>query len=95
VILGPGIKDYDSGFIVFKKGVLDKVPFPTKKGYGDYFIEFVFKCKKAGFKIKEIPYTFEDRKKGTSKTSASLFGFLVLGLGYLKRIVDIRLEASR
>ncbi|MDP3791555.1 MAG: glycosyltransferase [Candidatus Omnitrophota bacterium] len=94
-LLGFDIKDYDSGFIVFKKNVLQKVPFPSKKGYGDYFIEFVFKCKKAGFRIKEIPYVFQDRKKGTSKTTASLSGFFSLGFGYLKRIVCIRFAGPK
>ncbi len=95
LLLGFDIKDYDSGFIVLKKDVLQKVPFPSKKGYGDYFIEFVFKCKKNGFKIKEVPYVFQDRKKGESKTAASLPGFFVLGFGYLRRIVSIRFGASR
>lgn len=95
VLLGFDIKDYDSGFIVFKKNVLEIVPFPSKCGYGDYFIEFVFKCKKNGFRIKEVPYIFYDREKGASKTAASLLGFFVLGLGYLKRIISIRFEASR
>lgn len=95
LLLGFGIKDYDSGFIVFKKEVLQKVPFLAKKGYGDYFIEFIFKCKKAGLKIKEVPYVFRDREKGTSKTAANLFGFFSLGLGYLKRIVCIRFGTSR
>lgn len=94
-LLGSEVKDYDSGFIVFKKSVLEKVPFPSKKGYGDYFIEFIFKCKRAGFKIKEVPYIFQDRERGTSKTSASFFSFFILGLGYLRRIVAIRLTASR
>ena len=94
-LLGFDIKDYDSGFIVFKKTVLQKVSFPSKQGYGDYFIEFIFKCKKAGFKIKEVPYVFQDRTKGASKTAASLLGFFILGLGYLMRIVSIRFEASR
>lgn len=95
LLLGFDIKDYDSGFIVFKKNVLQKVPFPSEKGYGDYFIEFIFKCKKRGFKIKEIPYIFQDRKKGTSKTAANLFGFFGLGLGYLRRIVCLRFSASK
>lgn len=93
VLLGFDIKDYDSGFIVFKKNVLEIVPFPSKQGYGDYFIEFIFKCKKNGFKIKEVPYVFQDRKKGVSKTAASFLGFFVLGFGYLRRIISLRLTA--
>ncbi|MBI4707929.1 MAG: polyprenol monophosphomannose synthase [Candidatus Omnitrophica bacterium] len=89
LLLGFDIRDYDSGFIVLKKSVFSKVNFPSH-GYGDYFIEFIYKCKKAGFKVKEIPYIFTDRKLGKSKTQASLLGFFKLGSGYIKRIIAIR-----
>lgn len=95
LLLGFDIKDYDSGFIVLKREVFDKVPFPSKEGYGDYFIDFVYRCKRAGFRIKEVPYIFEDRKIGKSKTAANLVSFLFLGAGYLKRIVAIKFSKTK
>ncbi len=92
LLLGSDIKDYDSGFLLMKKEVLERVTFPAS-GYGDYFIEFVYKCKKAGFKIKEVPYVFRDRQKGRSKTAGSFFGFIRLGLGYIRRIVLLRFSS--
>lgn len=91
IMLGFSIKDYDSGFIVLKRPVLDKVSFPAG-GYGEYFIELVFRCKNAGFKIKEIPYTFRDREKGKSKTAATFFEFFKLGAGYILKIISIRFK---
>ncbi|HTZ11556.1 MAG TPA: polyprenol monophosphomannose synthase [Candidatus Margulisiibacteriota bacterium] len=91
LFLGFAIKDYDSGFIFLKKGVFDKVTFPAREGYGEYFIELIYKCKKAGFKIKEVPYTFKDRERGESKTSAGPIKFTLLGLGYIYRIISLRL----
>jgi dolichol-phosphate mannosyltransferase len=90
LLLGNDIKDYDSGFIVFKRAVLDKVTFPAS-GYGDYFIEFIYKCKRKGFRIKEVPYIFKDRQLGESKTSSGPLKFALLGFGYFLRIIKIRM----
>ena len=92
LLLGFDVKDYDSGFIVMKKSVFDKVPFPSS-GYGDYFIELIYRCKKAGFRIKELPYVFTDREKGESKTSPHLLEFFRLGSGYIMRIIRLRFSA--
>ena len=91
LLLGPDVKDYDSGFIVMKKNVFNKVPFPSS-GYGDYFIELIYRCKKAGFRIKELPYVFTDREKGESKTAPHLLEFFKLGWGYIARIIRLRIS---
>ena len=83
------VKDFDSGFILIKKAVIDKVGFPSS-GYGDYFIELMYRCKKNGFKVKEVPYVFRDREVGESKTAGSLIDFFKLGSGYIIRIIKLR-----
>ena len=71
LVLGGGIGDYDSGFVVIKRRVLDGVSLiPT--GYGAYFIEFVYNCYRRGYSICEVPYHFRDRTKGVSKSMPSL-----------------------
>jgi dolichol-phosphate mannosyltransferase len=88
-VLGGDIKDHDSGFMLMKKSVFDRTPFPPA-GYGDYFIELVYKAKRAGFRIKEVPYIFRDRAQGTSKTAGNILTFLKLGSGYIFRIIKLR-----
>ena len=91
MVLGYGIRDYDSGFVVLQRTVFDKVSIiPT--GYGAYFIEFLYTCRKKGLTVYEVPYVFKDRAKGISKTAASLFRFLKIGVQYVVRIFVARLR---
>jgi dolichol-phosphate mannosyltransferase len=89
LILGYGILDYDSGFILMHRRVLDSVSL-TPAGYGAYFIEFIYACRRKGLKVVEIPYTFTDRLKGVSKSNVNLFQFGFAGLGYIMRILKAR-----
>jgi dolichol-phosphate mannosyltransferase len=85
LVLGYGIKDYDSGFVVLRRTVFDKVSIiPT--GYGAYFIEFLYTCRKKGLTVYEMPYVFRDRAKGVSKSAPNLFRFFKAGMGYVIRI---------
>lgn len=90
-VLGYGIRDYDSGFVVVRRSVFDKVSLiPT--GYGAYFMEFLYTCRRKGLTVKEVPYTFRDRQKGVSKSAPSLLRFLSTGLQYVTRIFVARLR---
>lgn len=91
LVLGYGIKDYDSGFVVLRRSVFDKVSIiPT--GYGAYFMEFLYTCRKKGLTVYEMPYVFRDRAKGTSKSAPSLYRFLKTGMQYVIRIFIARLR---
>ena len=91
LVLGFGIKDYDSGFIILKRKVLNKVTLmPT--GYGSYFVEFIYACCKKGLRVLELPYVFNDRIKGTSKSAPTVWQFLIAGISYGTRIFIARLR---
>ena len=89
LVLGHGILDYDSGFILMHRHVLDSVSL-TPAGYGAYFIEFIYACRRKGLKVVELPYTFTERLKGVSKSNVNLFQFGFAGLGYITRILKTR-----
>jgi dolichol-phosphate mannosyltransferase len=91
LVLGYGIKDYDSGFVVLRRSVFDKVSIiPT--GYGAYFIEFIYTCRRKGLTVYEMPYIFRDRAKGISKSAPSLVKFFSTGMQYVYRIFRARLR---
>jgi len=91
LVLKYGIKDYDSGFVVLKRSVFDKVSIiPT--GYGAYFMEFLYTCRKKGLTVYEIPYVFRDRAKGISKSAPSIWRFFKTGMQYVIRIFIARLR---
>lgn len=90
-VLGGGIKDYDSGFIMLRREVFDQatlLPF----GYGAYFIDFLYTCHKKGLEILEVPYTLVDRKQGSSKSMPNLWQFGLAGLGYVLTIFFARIR---
>jgi dolichol-phosphate mannosyltransferase len=90
-VLGYGIKDYDSGFVVLRRTVFDKVSIiPT--GYGAYFMEFLYTCRRKGLTVFEMPYVFRDRAKGISKSAPSLIKFFTTGMQYVLRIFVARLR---
>jgi dolichol-phosphate mannosyltransferase len=89
LVLGHGILDYDSGFILMHRYVLDSVSL-SPSGYGAYFIEFIYACCRKGLKVIEIPYTFTERTKGVSKSNTNLIKFGIAGFGYITRILKTR-----
>ncbi len=90
-VLGYGIRDYDSGFVVVRRRVFDCVSIiPT--GHGAYFIEFIYACCRKGLRVCEVPYAFTDRTQGASKSFRSLLQFLRLGSEYVWRIFRARLR---
>ena len=91
LVLGYGIKDYDSGFVLIRRSVLDSVTI-IPRGYGEYFIEFVYNACRKGLRVVEIGYHFHDRTVGVSKSAPSLVKFFVAGMWYGVRILTARLR---
>jgi dolichol-phosphate mannosyltransferase len=70
VITGMPIKDATGGFKCFRRQVLESLDLTRVKsdGYG-FQIEINFKAWRKGFRIREIPILFVDRRAGESKMS--------------------------
>jgi dolichol-phosphate mannosyltransferase len=70
LVTGLPVKDATGGFKCFRREVLEAIDLDRVKSNGYSFqIEMSFRAWKKGFKIKEIPIVFEDRKVGQSKMS--------------------------
>ncbi|MEP6683479.1 MAG: polyprenol monophosphomannose synthase [Parafilimonas sp.] len=75
------VKDPTAGFICYKRKVLEAINFNEIKFIGYAFqIEMKFTAWKLGFKLKEVPITFIDRKTGVSKMSKTILKEGVLGV---------------
>ena len=93
IVLNFKIKDYDSGFVAVRREVFDEVKF-NPEGHGEYCIEFLYKCTKKNYRIKEIGYVFTERKLGESKTSQYVYSVFVYGINYIRRILKVRFSES-
>ena len=73
IITGLPLKDSTGGFKCFRREVLEQLPLDTIRSDGYSFqIEVNFLCWKKGFRIKEIPIIFVDRRVGISKMSKKI-----------------------
>ncbi|MCU7550793.1 polyprenol monophosphomannose synthase [Chitinophagaceae bacterium LB-8] len=75
------IWDPTAGFICYSKKVLETINLDEIHFVGYAFqIEMKFAAWKLGFKIKEVPIQFEDRKHGESKMSHNIVKEGILGV---------------
>ena len=81
-LLGLNVKDTNSGFRCFRRSVLENIGVDKITSKGPSIVqEVLFMAHLKGFKIKEIPILFRERKVGTSKLGIpQLFGGYIMVL---------------
>ncbi len=83
------VKDPTAGFVCYNSKVLSAINLSSISFVGYAFqIEMKFAAWRLGFRVKEVPITFRDRKYGASKMSANIIkeginGVLSMQLQYL------------
>jgi len=90
LVLAWSIKDYTSGFILGRKEVFDKID--LRGDYGEYCIDLLYRAKRAGYTILELPYLCVPRQVGESKTATNLWGYLRRGVNYVTTIFRLRFK---
>jgi dolichol-phosphate mannosyltransferase len=82
-MLSPGVSDLTGSFRLYRKDVLTKlIEISVSTGYV-FQMEMMFRAKKLGYKVGEVPITFVDRFFGESKLGAQEIVGYVKGLFYL------------
>ncbi len=84
-VTGFRVNDTTAGFVCYRRRVLETIPLDEVrfKGYG-FQIEMKFTAHKIGFKIKEVPVVFVNRREGTSKMSGGIFSEAFFGVMRLR-----------
>jgi dolichol-phosphate mannosyltransferase len=72
-VLRVPVRDLTGGFKCFRRDVLQAVDLDGvhADGYG-FQIELTYRALRAGFRVKEIPIVFRDRRAGSSKMTARI-----------------------
>lgn len=87
IVLWVKSRDNTSGFILFKKNMLEKLDLDKVfRGYGEYYFTMLYFFRRQGYSFAEIPVYYPMRMTGESKTE-----FFLNLLKYLKLILSIRL----
>jgi dolichol-phosphate mannosyltransferase len=89
IITGLPLTDSTGGFKCFRREALQEMPLDKIRSDGYSFqIEMNYICWKKGFRIKEIPIVFTDRRVGVSKMSRKIVWeavFLVWRLRFMRK----------
>ncbi len=85
-VLGLGVRDVTGGFKCFRAEVLRAVDLPTVRSHGYAFqVELTYRTIRQGFRVREVPITFRDRRYGTSKMNWRIAAEAVLMVPGLRR----------
>jgi len=89
IITGLPVKDATGGFKCFRREALEGIRLDRVHSDGYAFqIEVTFKCWKKGFRIKEVPIVFVDRRAGVSKMNRRII-WEAAGLVWRLRLADL------
>jgi dolichol-phosphate mannosyltransferase len=70
LVLGIPVNDLTGGLKCFRREVLESIDLDSVSSHGYGFqIELTYRAVRKGFRVKEIPITFSDRRLGESKMS--------------------------
>lgn len=85
MVTGFKVNDTTAGFVCYRCKVLETINLDEIrfKGYA-FQIEMKYTAHKIGFKIKEVPVIFVNRREGTSKMSGGIFGEAFFGVMRLR-----------
>jgi dolichol-phosphate mannosyltransferase len=89
-LLGLPIRDLTGGFKCFRREVLEAIDLPSVECTGYAFqIELTYRAFRKGFRVREVPIVFEDRRVGHSKMSRRIV------LEALRKVWSIRASGFR
>ncbi|MBF8266810.1 MAG: hypothetical protein HW388_318 [Dehalococcoidia bacterium] len=70
---GLRVKDATAGFKALRRGVVESIDMGSFRCKGFAFqIEMAYACQRKGFRVAEVPISFVDRGRGTSKLSLAI-----------------------
>lgn len=85
------VNDPTAGFVCYRRDVLKTIPLSKVQFIGYAFqVEMKYRAWKLGFKLKEIPITFVDRKEGVSKMSKGIIKEAIYGVWKMKSFAKER-----
>ncbi len=88
LVLDFSIKDYTSGYVMARREVFDSLD--LRGDYGEYCIDLLYRARRKGFKLKEIPYDCVPRRAGESKTATEISGYFRRGWKYVVTVLRLR-----
>jgi dolichol-phosphate mannosyltransferase len=94
-LLAVSVQDLTGGFKCFRRRVLEALDLDAVRSHGYAFqVELTYRALQNGFRVKEIPIVFRDRRVGESKMGAPIVIEGVLTVAALRRSVGTEQPAD-
>ncbi len=90
LILGLRVSDIFTGFHAMRRDRFMQLKFRYPSVWGEFDMELLYRAQKAGFRIKEVPFSYVFRQQGVSKSSGARI--LRYAWAYLVRAVQLRVN---
>lgn len=89
IFFNTGLTDFTGGFHVLRRNKFLDLKFKYPSCWGEFDIELLSRAHRKGYKIKEIPYTYNYRQEGKSKSQnylkyAFIYWKMALKLKFLR-----------
>lgn len=90
LVMGGVVTDWTGGFHAVRRDKLLTLSFKYPAKWGEFDLELLYRAKKSGLKISEIPFTYSFREEGKSKSAERLGFFIGYAWLYGKRVLQLR-----
>jgi len=91
-MLDSSFSDYTSGFVAVRRYVFEEID--LQGDYGEYFVDFIYRVIKMGYRVCELPYIAMPRRSGESKTGNNLIQYVKRGWKYLWTVIQLRMHSN-
>ncbi|MFH1182164.1 MAG: glycosyltransferase [Candidatus Woesearchaeota archaeon] len=89
-ILGAKITDWTGGFHAIRKDAYEQLKFKYPASWGEFDLELLYRAKKAKLKIFEVPFVYNFREEGASKSAEGFSFFFGYAIKYGLRAIRLR-----
>ncbi len=90
IVMGGVVTDWTGGFHAVRRDKLLNLSFKYPAKWGEFDLELLFRAKKASLKIAEIPFVYNFREEGKSKSAEKFSFFIGYAWLYGKRALQLR-----
>lgn len=90
LLMGGRITDWTGGFHAIKREKLLALRFKYPARWGEFDLELLYRARKSGMKIAEIPFVYSFREEGQSKSAEKLSFFIGYAWLYGRRAIQLR-----
>jgi dolichol-phosphate mannosyltransferase len=93
ITLRQNFRDYTSGFIALRTNIVRELG--LHGDYGEFFIDFIYRAIKKGYRVTELPYKNEPRRAGESKTATNPLDFFIRGSKYIATLFQLKMKTIK